>query len=275
MGDGAKGCSVQLRDVEDGMPVVADDEAELRLLRRRAYGPDADIDRDPAALRRLRELEARRAGGAGAGPTEAPVPAPSAPAPSSAERAHPEQAPESGSASAPAPLPRRSWVRLAVLWAVSLVLVAVIAASVSWAVTRRVEADPRQVAALGLNPDQRLPTVFGVDQDGRRFADFAGFAVVALQGRTWMGAGAEDFCLVVMDTSGVEPQSNSYSGQMYGGCGAGGFPATVQVRVGPDMPEEIERRFPEGSALQFVLRDDEVVVLVDVRPDSGAGGGVG
>ncbi|MDE0546564.1 hypothetical protein [Microbacterium sp. C7(2022)] len=31
---------------------------ELRELRARAYGPDADIDRDPAALRRLRELEA-------------------------------------------------------------------------------------------------------------------------------------------------------------------------------------------------------------------------
>ncbi|WP_438354431.1 hypothetical protein [Microbacterium sp. CJ88] len=34
-----------------------DDAAELARLRRRAYGPDADIDRDPSALARLIELE--------------------------------------------------------------------------------------------------------------------------------------------------------------------------------------------------------------------------
>ncbi len=33
--------------------------AELAALRRRAYGPDADIAADPAALERLIELEAR------------------------------------------------------------------------------------------------------------------------------------------------------------------------------------------------------------------------
>lgn len=36
-----------------------DDVAELAALRRRAYGPDADIDGDPAALARLDELETR------------------------------------------------------------------------------------------------------------------------------------------------------------------------------------------------------------------------
>ena len=36
---------------------------ELRLLRARAFGPAADIDRDPAALHRLRELEALTAVG--------------------------------------------------------------------------------------------------------------------------------------------------------------------------------------------------------------------
>ncbi|TQK20853.1 hypothetical protein FBY40_3397 [Microbacterium sp. SLBN-154] len=37
--------------------LCADERAELRALQRRAYGPDADIDTDPAALARLRELE--------------------------------------------------------------------------------------------------------------------------------------------------------------------------------------------------------------------------
>lgn len=36
-----------------------DDAAELAALRRRAYGPDADIDGDPVALARLDELETR------------------------------------------------------------------------------------------------------------------------------------------------------------------------------------------------------------------------
>lgn len=36
-----------------------DEVAELAVLRRRAYGPDADIDDDPAALTRLGELELR------------------------------------------------------------------------------------------------------------------------------------------------------------------------------------------------------------------------
>ena len=36
-----------------------DDVAELAALRRRAYGPDADIDGDPVALARLDELETR------------------------------------------------------------------------------------------------------------------------------------------------------------------------------------------------------------------------
>lgn len=40
------------------MSVIADDPgAELRALRERAYGPDADIHDDPAAMQRLRELE--------------------------------------------------------------------------------------------------------------------------------------------------------------------------------------------------------------------------
>lgn len=40
------------------MSAIADDPgAELRALRERAYGPDADIHDDPAAMQRLRELE--------------------------------------------------------------------------------------------------------------------------------------------------------------------------------------------------------------------------
>jgi hypothetical protein len=40
--------------------MIMGDDAELGELRRRAYGPDADIDADPIALARLRDLEERR-----------------------------------------------------------------------------------------------------------------------------------------------------------------------------------------------------------------------
>lgn len=39
---------------------MADEDIELEALRRRAYGPAPDIDEDPAACERLRELEAER-----------------------------------------------------------------------------------------------------------------------------------------------------------------------------------------------------------------------
>jgi hypothetical protein len=46
----------------------AEARAELEALRRRAYGPDADIENDPAALARLVELERRLAPGAAEAP---------------------------------------------------------------------------------------------------------------------------------------------------------------------------------------------------------------
>jgi hypothetical protein len=154
---------------------------------------------------------------------------------------------------------------VAALWVASLLVAILVAASVSWAVTREVQADPQQVAVLGTNPDQRLPTVFGVDPDGQRFADFYGLTVVALKGRGWMGGSADDFCLLLMESEKIERDSNSYSGEVYGGCGAGTFPASVQVSVTDDLPAELRDRFPEGSALRFVLGDGEVAVLSDAE----------
>ncbi|WP_194410784.1 hypothetical protein [Microbacterium cremeum] len=66
---------------------------ELRALRARAYGPHADIDQDPRALRRLRELEAQTSGSttrssaAAATGVTSTLPAGSQPQPESAARA--------------------------------------------------------------------------------------------------------------------------------------------------------------------------------------------
>ncbi|GAA1959777.1 hypothetical protein [Microbacterium deminutum] len=43
----------------DAQPLTPEPSRELKDLRRRAYGPDADIQRDPEALDRLHELEAQ------------------------------------------------------------------------------------------------------------------------------------------------------------------------------------------------------------------------
>lgn len=144
---------------------------ELRTLRARAYGPDADIDHDPAALQRLRELEAR--GGATAMLADAPAVSPAAdttharPAqPGDAARSDPEgaqgdaastgiespsgagepdaaqgaPAPGAPDASAPgapdapaAATGRRAPRLIAALWAASVVVAAALAAVVTYA----------------------------------------------------------------------------------------------------------------------------------------------
>jgi len=238
--------------------------AELRTLRSRAYGPRADITADPVALARLRELEsaaARTAAEPGLGAREpgrgTPEPPPDAAVPV------PAAAPAQPVASPVGVAPRMRGRGPGIAWALSIVITAVLAASVTWWVTRTVEADPMQVAVLGLHPDQRVPTVFGVDPGARRFDDFAGLTIVALQGRGWLGSAPQDQCLLILDAGRVERRTNSYTGDMYGGCGAGGFAATVQLRVAEGQPPELLERFGAGTGLQFVLHGDEVVVLSD------------
>lgn len=251
-----------------------DPDAELRALRARAYGPDADIEADPAALRRLRQLEAGLTERTPAPPDgahrltaaerSAPAPDPVAAPPPVVHAAPPSDVPPTAGPSASRGRGRRGRPRRAtLLWLAATVVVALVSATVAWAVTRRVEADPEQVAVLGVNPDQRIPTVFGVEQNARRYTDYLGLTVVALLGRGWLGGAPDDYCLLVMDSSRIEWRTNSYTGEMYGGCGAGDFPATVQLRIVPGLPEELVARFPAGSALQFVLAGDEVVVLSD------------
>ncbi len=70
----------------ESMPSISDDD-ELAVLRRRAYAPGADISSDPAALRRLIELESRSSDDVAPAPSEVEE-EPVDPAPSTSRPTH-------------------------------------------------------------------------------------------------------------------------------------------------------------------------------------------
>ncbi|WP_409047499.1 hypothetical protein AB2L57_15370 [Microbacterium sp. HA-8] len=268
--------------------------SELRALRARAYGPEADIADDPARLRRLEELEAiARASRYSAGrdePAAEPDPAVPVVAGTSADAGGPRhRAPEPGweAEAGPEPTPsavqsdatptrgeqRRS--RLVIAWVASLVIAVLITAIVTGVVSRRVQADPREVGVLGIDTFAELPEIFagwqcgGPDCDpedvaGEAFAGFFGLAIYRMPGG-WTGGRVGDECLLIMDAASIEPESNSFSGPIYSGCAAGGFAATVQLSVTSELPDELRDEFAEGTGLRFIEDGDEVVVLSDAE----------
>src|SRR4029450_3948501 len=112
----------------DAPSLTPERSRELADLRRRAYGPDADIQRDPGALHRLHELEAlaREEPAAAEAPAPATQSSDSKPATASAtaeprasglgEQSAPATTKQpaadgEGVGSAPPTLPRRRWWR--------------------------------------------------------------------------------------------------------------------------------------------------------------------
>lgn len=242
---------------------------ELRTLRERAYGPAADIHDDPAALARLHELETQAAGR-----RRAPEP----PAGDGAETRVPEgvdagtPAPEraalAGDAPAPAPAPPREataaaadrttlsrdrpwWRRRTrVLWAGSLVAAMLVGAGLTLGVQA---LQSGRVASLLEDPDAEWPEQFGGPRppDSRLFESFHGLAAVT--GPDFFGStGGSQTCLYILDTG-----SGGFAG---GGCGAGPYAATVTVQVAFASPRELRERFPDGTALRFVLEEPYVHV---------------
>ncbi len=279
---------------------------ELRALQARAYGPDADLHRDPAALDRLRQLEGiARARAGGPGPetaaegqstsarerTTAALPARHddsdldlrvADSAASVDPAHPASVdPAHAAGEQPADAgrpPRGRWStkRVAVVLIASVMTAVVVTAIVTGLVSRRVQADPREVAVLGIDPSATIPEMFrgwqcdgddcapGEEVQGTVFTDFHGLSAFTMPAQ-FMGPQGSSSCLMIMATAQLDTEGDSFSGPLYNGCGAGGFPATVVVPVTAELPAELRDEFPDGSGLQFVLDGSEVVVLSD-RP---------
>ncbi|MGN6221550.1 MAG: hypothetical protein ACTHNQ_18780 [Microbacterium sp.] len=264
------------------MPAPTDPAAdELRALRARAYGPDADIHADPAALARLQELEAQNrsaatpaaeertplplseeAGTDAAGPTTAPVddvatddPAP-APAAADGDAPGAATAPEDGIPSADAATEHPAatppwWRRRRARWAGSLVVALVLGVVLTLSVQAITSG---RVATLGVDRNAEWPTdTFGArPPDALQFEEFHGLSVLSL-GQAF-GGGLDQVCISVQSTP------NGSDGVGAWGCGTVDFPAAAAFTVPGNSPQELRDVFPVGTSLKFVLDGDQVHV---------------
>lgn len=252
---------------------------ELRMLRQRAYGPDADIHDDPAALARLRELEERRAavtpGAADEPPASADASASSAPRAVADDSAVEADAPASAGPEvargpepigAPAARPRLRR-RTVWLWAASLVLAAIVGA---WTALALPAAGVGRVAVLAEAPIENWPTGFFGErsEDGMSFEPYLGLTVLTIPNDPGAGS-AGTSCLVVVHGMTDNGSFGATGGLSGTGCGAGRFEAQAMATVTEAMPDELVERHPVGTALLFVLKGSEVHVFAD---SSTAGG---
>jgi len=243
------------------MPRIDDDD-ELSALRRRAYAPGADISADPAALRRLIELESRDV---------ADDPAP--PVPEAAdEPSGPSDAGEPPVASDP---PRRRFRMPRLRRSTTILLTAaalvVVCAGTALVLVQRVQTDPLQVGAtqvarLAPDPGFRPPSSFtrGVSSGVTSYAEFEGFRV-AVYASFDAGEGGPK-CMTVWQPALLQElgDGTSYDGQyLMPSCGAGLFPPTATMLLSEGTPELRNGDLPAGTALQFVYdaANDEVVVF--------------
>ena len=241
---------------------------ELRALRQRAYGPNADTADVAAALLRLRELETddQPMNTALQDRGERPSPPPS-------DDRQPILTPDL----VPRAKPRRAatrW-RIALLWATSILVTALGTAVISNAVIQRVQVDPQgvgaaQVTRLSRDSDIEIPIFFtaGDGTEAQAFTRFSGLQVLLLSGDRWGPGGNGDKCILVTQVADfLTATEDSYIGQTFIGCAANAFPATVAIEVTGDMPAELREVYPEGTALQFVFDEAGSDVVVFTSPD--------
>jgi len=276
-----------------------DDLEELRMLRARAYGPSADIHGDPTALQRLHELEAAARASAARPDTARPdatrddtapgtptapgllPPHPGPPPPLPADLRGAPAAPRTRlaeptvtvagaatAASRPPAAPRRWYLSrgFAVLWLVSLVAVAGVAAGVTFAATWIApitsHADARQIAALDPDPDFPWPSFMADSHEDASAFTFHGISIVAMDGNNVGAQSKNATCLLAYVADDVT-DDGSLDGNIWSGCGAGGFPPTVQFTVDETTPPELHDAVGDGVSLQFVYDGTHLGVFID------------
>lgn len=272
---------------------MAEHDDELRALRERAYGPGADIEDDAPAVDRLRELEDRSrreprpADGSlrwngdrripdAASPATVAVRVLSADAadevgPSRDARgdaASVDQYPATATSDSPdaatvegdpttvvAPLSRRRWTRFVPLLWIGSVIAALVAGALAAGGTA--ELFTGRVTVLEVDVDATWPDGFLGDQPRESFAfeDFHGISPFVTPQQTTMGGEAQCLFLVA--------GSPNARGVMGGGCAAAPFRPVTSVTVTEQSPALLREAYPLGTALQFTL--DGQSVLVDAR----------
>jgi hypothetical protein len=260
------------------------DDSELRALQARAYGRDADIHLDPAALRRLRELEGetgRTPGEATDAVGTAPAPAPGPQASVSAPAPQASAAPRAPHAAAPALAAedqaeptmraRAAWfLRRPAILAGLAVLLAAAGVATGLAIGHRDPPDPLQrhaveVARLPVDHSYVVPRAFG---GGTAFREYDGLRAIVQPGGQLSGNAEGGACLnVYLARDVTDPEANEFSGELWNGCAAGAFPAAVQFQATSGMPDALQADFPHAGAVQLVYdkADDEVIVFADHR----------
>lgn len=245
---------------------------ELRRLRARAYGPDADIAGDSAASARLSALEELERRERSSPPRPTPVPnIPVEPVASLVD----DDAEGDGEAEVEddeVPRERRPLVRSrrqVWAWAISLAVVTALASaatalSVTFLPVSNSEGAP-QVGTLESDPEMETPAIFGERTGAERaFKDFYG--VTAFVGFAQVDSTENRSpCVYLLETAEVSLRgARGVAGNfVYGGCGAGIFPATVEFVVAEGMPEAFVERFPIGTSVQFVFDGENVGVFSD------------
>ncbi|MCW3493048.1 hypothetical protein [Microbacterium sp. SSM24] len=267
-------------------------DEELRVLRERAYGPDADIHLDPVALARLRELESVVTA-TDAAPSAPPALTPMRDDPSTARREEPldgqpfdadpldadpfdadafdadpaPPAPGSAEGTPPAastdprddaPARRGTLSRRTIwLWAASVALALVAGAGITMTTS---SSGGNQVAVLPEVEVTEWPTsVFGDPQEGARvFEVFEGTRALVVP-NAWGGPGSEIVCLFVVPAEGPDgaPAVNEI---LTTGCGGTAFAPSASLDVDEGSPEALRDRFPDGTGVRFAIEGDEVHV---------------
>ncbi|MBN9213206.1 MULTISPECIES: spermidine/putrescine ABC transporter permease [unclassified Microbacterium] len=244
---------------------------ELQALRARAYGRDATVALDSAESERLHELERTLRGETPATPEPAampdrpPVPGmPAALAAAGAPRASAEPDPLPDDPVRPAPRPIRSgWI---IAWAASVLVVAVGVGSLVFALAlasiRPVSTatGAQQVATLSepIDPPRWAMDWFG-QTDPPVVYSYRGLVVMPTPTGVFSDG---EHCIFVAPWNGIDESTGAINGPIYSACAAGAFPATVQFVIDDSAPDDLRSEFPDGTALQFVLRDDVVGVFV-------------
>ena len=195
--------------------------------------------------------------------------APSDAAPSDAAPA--DAAPAAAGVAEPsAAQPKRRLSRtVAVLWALSLVATAAIAAGVTYAATWMAPVSTSsgapQIATLESTSLTDVPAGwFGAGPSSRAFEFYGLTLFESAQG---YGVAGSD-CFTVLATEQIPPEVDDANGwsintPVYSGCRVGDFPAAVQFSIDSNAPQELRDRYPDGTSLQFVFDGDRIGVFLD------------
>jgi hypothetical protein len=239
----------------DAPSATPEPSRELADLRRRAYGPDADIHRDPAALRRLDELQSVQRPdppGERAGPSDSP---PQAETSATAAASPGESVTDVRSEQPPTPraihaLGIRFWATLAAVGVVGAVVGFAVSASVS--PRADVTLGPTDHVQIDLEDDWLLSVSQWITTDAQpvQHEPFHKLQVLSVTSK------AGTSCLVV---SWADHWSD-YS------CTPAGIAPVVDFVAYLGGPQPLEDPLPPGSVIRFELNGDVVDVTMREAP---------